>query len=151
MPELDQGVFVNGAVDITKRVINIEINGHNPGGALGRRLPMKEMSESNLGLCLVGDAYRLEGIVIDGDLRRAIDCYRERMFDIPVSDISTQYCKTVTPKVSVGDAFEKWSLTTLMSGGAGRKPRRRCVEKIGVLAQYWVSHNPVTNTRNALL
>lgn len=102
----------------------------HPGGSLGRRLLRKVsdemesgdlpfvsndtllidalniMTASNLGLCLVGRSDALEGVVTDGDLRRAVGRYRSRIFDIPVSEIVSRECKTVNSWASVGDAYE---------------------------------------------
>lgn len=80
------------------------------------------MSASNLGLCLVGRKEKLEGVLTDGDLRRAIERFRERIFSIPVSDIFTRECKTVSPDASVGHAYEmmescKVNALVVMEGG----------------------------------
>lgn len=101
----------------------------HPGGALGRRLLLKvrdlmhtgddipavgpetplatallEMTRKGLGItAVVDDAGRALGIFTDGDLRRAID----RGLDvraIPIADVMTAHCKTVSPDLLAAEA-----------------------------------------------
>ncbi len=91
----------------------------HPGGSLGRRLlmtvgnvmrshdlpvvapdcPATEMihaiSKGGLGLIVVCDGNRIEGIVTDGDVRRAMEQRRADFFGIVASDIATPHPKTI--------------------------------------------------------
>ncbi|WP_418990785.1 KpsF/GutQ family sugar-phosphate isomerase [Alistipes sp.] len=92
----------------------------HPGGSLGRRLlmtvgnvmrrhdlpvvapdcPAAEMihaiSKGGLGLIVVADGDRIEGIVTDGDVRRAMERRRSDFFGICASDIATPNPKTIS-------------------------------------------------------
>ncbi len=91
----------------------------HPGGSLGRRLlmtvgnvmrshdlpvvapdcPAVEMihaiSKGGLGLIVVCDGERIEGIVTDGDVRRAMESRRADFFRIVARDIATPHPKTI--------------------------------------------------------
>lgn len=91
----------------------------HPGGSLGRRLlmtvgnvmrshdlpvvapdcPATEMihaiSKGGLGLIVVCDGERIEGVVTDGDVRRAMEQRRADFFGIVASDIATPHPKTI--------------------------------------------------------
>lgn len=93
----------------------------HPGGSLGRRLlmtvgnvmrdhdlpvvapdcPAAEMihaiSKGGLGLIVICDAERIEGIVTDGDVRRAMERLRGEFFNITAADIATRNPKTISP------------------------------------------------------
>lgn len=93
----------------------------HPGGSLGRRLlmtvgnvmrskelpvvspdcPAAEMihaiSKGGLGLIVVCDGDRIEGIVTDGDVRRAMERRRAEFFNIRAADIATPNPKTISP------------------------------------------------------
>lgn len=93
----------------------------HPGGSLGRRLlmtvgnvmrskelpvvrpdcPATEMihaiSKGGLGLIILCDSSRIEGIVTDGDVRRAMERLRGEFFNIKASDIATPSPKTIRP------------------------------------------------------
>ena len=92
----------------------------HPGGSLGRRLLMtvghvmrKEdlpvvaadcsatdmihrISKGGLGLIVIVENDRIEGIVTDGDVRRAMEKYRADFFNIRAMDIATRNPKTIT-------------------------------------------------------
>ena len=92
----------------------------HPGGSLGRRLLMtvghvmrKEelpvvaadcsatdmihrISKGGLGLIVIVENGRIEGIVTDGDVRRAMEKYRADFFNIRAMDIATRNPKTIT-------------------------------------------------------
>ena len=93
---------------------------NHPGGTLGKRLlsrardymvtedlPMVSsdtrlmdaitiVSKGKLGLAIVMDSdNKLEGIITDGDIRRAVLKYEKKMFDLNVSDIMTRNPKTI--------------------------------------------------------
>lgn len=91
----------------------------HPGGSLGRRLlmtvgnvmrdhdlpvvapdcPAAEMihaiSKGGLGLIVVCDGDRIEGIVTDGDIRRTMERRRAEFFNIRARDIATLHPKTI--------------------------------------------------------
>lgn len=93
----------------------------HPGGSLGRRLlmtvgnvmrdhdlpvvapdcPAAEMihaiSKGGLGLIVICEGERIEGIVTDGDVRRAMERLRGEFFNIRASDIATRNLKTISP------------------------------------------------------
>ena len=93
----------------------------HPGGSLGRRLlmtvgnvmrdhdlpvvapdcPAAEMihaiSKGGLGLIVICEGERIEGIVTDGDVRRAMERLRGEFFNIRASDIATRNPKTISP------------------------------------------------------
>ncbi|WP_418983304.1 KpsF/GutQ family sugar-phosphate isomerase [Alistipes sp.] len=93
----------------------------HPGGSLGRRLlmtvgnvmrskdlpvvspdcPAAEMihaiSKGGLGLIIICDGDRIEGIVTDGDVRRAMERRRAEFFTIRAADIATPNPKTISP------------------------------------------------------
>ena len=93
----------------------------HPGGSLGRRLlmtvgnvmrdhdlpvvspdcPAAEMihaiSKGGLGLIVICDGDRIEGIVTDGDVRRAMERLRGEFFNIRAMDIATPHPKTIAP------------------------------------------------------
>ena len=93
----------------------------HPGGSLGRRLlmtvgnvmrdhdlpvvapdcPAAEMihaiSKGGLGLIVICEGERIEGIVTDGDVRRAMERLRGEFFNIRASDITTRNPKTISP------------------------------------------------------
>ena len=100
----------------------------HPGGSLGRRLlmtvgnvmrshdlpvvapdcPATEMihaiSKGGLGLIVVCDGDRIEGIVTDGDVRRAMEQRRADFFNIVAADIATPHPKTVSADEKLIDA-----------------------------------------------
>ncbi|MEG1611424.1 MAG: KpsF/GutQ family sugar-phosphate isomerase [Alistipes sp.] len=91
----------------------------HPGGSLGRRLLMtvenvmrKEnlpvvapdcsatemihtISKGGLGLIIICDGDRIEGIVTDGDIRRAMERRQAEFFNITAADIATRNPKTI--------------------------------------------------------
>ena len=93
----------------------------HPGGSLGRRLlmtvgnvmrdhdlpvvapdcPAAEMihaiSKGGLGLIVICEGERIEGIVTDGDVRRAMERLRGEFFNIRASDIATRNPMTISP------------------------------------------------------
>ena len=93
----------------------------HPGGSLGRRLlmtvgnvmrdhdlpvvapdcPAAEMihaiSKGGLGLIVICEGERIEGIVTDGDVRRAMERLRGEFFNIRASDSATRKPKTISP------------------------------------------------------
>lgn len=100
----------------------------HPGGSLGRRLlmtvgnvmrdhdlpvvapdcPAAEMihaiSKGGLGLIVICEGERIEGIVTDGDVRRAMERLRGEFFNIRASDIATRNPKTISPDEKLSEA-----------------------------------------------
>lgn len=100
----------------------------HPGGSLGRRLLMNvggvmrrdnlpivapatgtadmihAMSEGRLGLVVVMSASGIEGIVTDGDVRRAMESRREEFFNLSAADIATPKPKTISPACKLTEA-----------------------------------------------
>ena len=100
----------------------------HPGGSLGRRLlmtvgnvmrskdlpvvgpdcPATEMihaiSKGGLGLIVVCSGDRIEGIVTDGDVRRAMERLRGEFFNIRAADIATPSPKTIRPEEKLIEA-----------------------------------------------
>lgn len=102
----------------------------HPGGSLGRRLltkvgdvmrrenlPIVEpgmmlgeaiitISNARLGVAVILEGGEITGIVTDGDIRRAMQRYRERFFDINVGEIMTRTPKKVLATDRITDAEE---------------------------------------------
>lgn len=100
----------------------------HPGGSLGRRLLMNvggvmrkdnlpvvtpetgtadmihAMSAGRLGLVVVEGGNGIEGIVTDGDVRRAMESRREEFFNLRAADIATPKPKTISPECKLSDA-----------------------------------------------
>ncbi len=115
----------------------------HPGGAIGKKLIMRvsdlmhtddeiprvaldttlenciyEMSSKRLGMTIVVDNNRnVKGIVTDGDLRRAMEKYKQNMFNISVENIMNTSPKTVHKDalaVKAAGIMEKFSITSLV-------------------------------------
>lgn len=122
----------------------------HPGGSLGRRLlltagelmhtgtsipsvnskaPMKEaiieISSKRLGMTAVVDStYKLQGIITDGDLRRGLEKWGEKLFPLKAENIMTLNPKTITKDILAVKAIsimEKHSITSLIVLGADGK------------------------------
>ena len=100
----------------------------HPGGSLGRRLLMKvenvmrrtnlpvvsmdcsakdmihAVSKGGLGLIVICDGDKIEGIVTDGDIRRAMERRGKEFFDIRAIDIATKRPKTIDMKAKLIEA-----------------------------------------------
>jgi arabinose-5-phosphate isomerase len=100
----------------------------HPGGSLGRRLLMTvgnvmrksdlpvvgvdcsatemihSMTRGGLGLIIICDGERIEGIVTDGDLRRAMESRQSEFFNIKAIDIATRSPKTINPHAKLIEA-----------------------------------------------
>ena len=55
------------------------------------------ISKGGLGLIVICEGERIEGIVTDGDVRRAMERLRGEFFNIRASDIATRNPKTISP------------------------------------------------------
>ncbi len=93
----------------------------HPGGSIGRKLITKvrdvmytdnfpiiapnvrlsdaiiDISRGKLGLGVVMENERVEGIITDGDIRRAVEGARENFFNLTVADAMTRNPKTIGP------------------------------------------------------
>lgn len=116
----------------------------HPGGAIGKKLVMRvsdlmhtgdeipkvaldttlenciyEMSSKRLGMTIVVDNNgNVKGIVTDGDLRRAMEKYKQNMFNISVENIMNISPKTVHKDalaVKAAGIMEKFSITSLVA------------------------------------
>ena len=100
----------------------------HPGGSLGRRLLMNvggvmrkdnlpvvrpdtgtaemihAMSAGRLGLVVVIGDNGIEGVVTDGDVRRAMVSRRQEFFNLKTADIATPKPKTISPQCKLSDA-----------------------------------------------
>jgi len=100
----------------------------HPGGSLGRRLltrvedvmkkedlplvemdtPMKalvqKISSARLGLVVVMNGEMIEGIVTDGDIRRAMESSQDKFFELNASDIMTKNPITINRQVKLREA-----------------------------------------------
>jgi arabinose-5-phosphate isomerase len=100
----------------------------HPGGSLGRRLLMTvgnvmrqndlpvvaadctatemihRMSSGGLGLIVICDGERVEGIVTDGDLRRAMESRQAEFFNIKAIDIASRNPKCINVNAKLIDA-----------------------------------------------
>lgn len=119
----------------------------HPGGSLGKRLLSKvehemsplplpfvrgddvlltvlhRVSESKVGLALVGDPDKLEGIITDGDIRRAVEKYREKAFDLLAEDMMSREPLTVAAGARTSDAIQlmdRRMVTALIVQDGGR-------------------------------
>ena len=103
----------------------------HPGGSLGRKLyslassemqtenlpfvapsdslkeTIKTISKHGLGLAIVIDNKRnLQGILTDGDIRRASERYEERLFEMKTSELMSTSPITVAPETTMGNIHE---------------------------------------------
>jgi arabinose-5-phosphate isomerase len=115
----------------------------HPGGNLGRRLLLTvedlmhtggavpavhtetimkeaiiEMSSKRLGITAVSDGSgKLLGVITDGDLRRGLEKWDEKLFSLKAEDVMTYRPKTITTGTLAAKAvsiMEKYSITVLM-------------------------------------
>jgi arabinose-5-phosphate isomerase len=100
----------------------------HPGGSLGRRLLMRvenvmrkndlpvvatdcsatemihKMSRGGLGLIIITDGDKVEGIVTDGDVRRAMESRQAEFFNIKAMDIATRSPKSIAASAKLVEA-----------------------------------------------
>ena len=113
----------------------------HPGGSLGKRvltkvehLMVKEnlpivntitplskvipvMSAGRLGMAIVCENKKLKGIITDGDLRRAIEKHKEKIFSMQAKDIMTHKPRTIGKNSKVIEAEEicnRYKITSLV-------------------------------------
>ena len=123
----------------------------HPGGNLGRRLlltagelmhtgatvpivniktlmkeAIMEISSKRLGITtVIDDSYKLRGIITDGDLRRGLEKWGERVFSLKAEDVMTHNPKTITRDTLAAKAIsimEKQSITSLVVVDQENKP-----------------------------
>jgi arabinose-5-phosphate isomerase len=114
----------------------------HPGGSLGRRLLMTvgnvmrsndlpvvgadcnatemihAVSRGGLGLIIIVEDGRIEGIVTDGDIRRAMQQRQAEFFDIKAIDIATRSPKTIDVNAKLIEAeklMTKYKVNTLLA------------------------------------
>jgi arabinose-5-phosphate isomerase len=102
----------------------------HPGGTIGRRLltrvgdvmrkdnlplvaaEMKlsdvimTISNARMGVAVIMDGERIAGLVTDGDVRRAMQKYRDRFFDLTVEEVMTRTPKTILQTARITEAEE---------------------------------------------
>ena len=100
---------------------------YHPGGTLGKRLltrahdimrvddlptiapdmPLGEavihISKGRLGLCVIIENDQIQGIITDGDVRRAMENLQERFFHVPVREVMTTAPKSVGPNAKISE------------------------------------------------
>ncbi|TAL61051.1 MAG: KpsF/GutQ family sugar-phosphate isomerase [Bacteroidetes bacterium] len=113
----------------------------HPGGSLGKRLltkvehlmvkgnlpivkvstPLSKvisvMGAGRLGMAIVSGNKKLKGIITDGDLRRAIEKYKEKLFSLKAGNLMTKNAKTIGKDAKVIAAEElcnKHKITSLI-------------------------------------
>ena len=102
----------------------------HPGGTIGRRLITRvgdvmrtdnlalakpetklsdviiEISNARMGVAVIMENGRIAGLVTDGDVRRAMQKYRDRFFEVTAADVMTRTPKTVPTKARITEAEE---------------------------------------------
>ncbi len=102
----------------------------HPGGTLGRRLITRvgdvmrsdnlalaapdtklsdviiEISNARMGVAVIMDSGRIAGLVSDGDVRRAMQKYRDRFFEVTAGEVMTRTPKTVAADARITEAEE---------------------------------------------
>ncbi len=99
----------------------------HPGGSLGKRLLTRakdvmrsddlpviapgmslaetvlHVSQGRLGLCVIVQDGKVEGIITDGDVRRAMQNLQEKFFRVPVEEAMTRHPKSVCPTTQISE------------------------------------------------
>ena len=102
----------------------------HPGGTLGRRLITRvgdvmrsdnlalaapdttlsdviiEISNARMGVAVIMDSGHIAGLVSDGDVRRAMQKYRDRFFEVTAGEVMTRTPKTVAADARITEAEE---------------------------------------------
>ena len=113
----------------------------HPGGSLGRRLLTRAkdvmrsedlpviscnmklgdaiitMSEGKLGLLVATEGNEIKGIITDGDLRRIIQLWHARFFDLQVKDVMTPNPKSIRPETKIAEVeqmLNKYKIHSLL-------------------------------------
>ena len=114
---------------------------YHPGGSLGKRLlatakdvmrtndlpiipPTMKLSEAiihvskgklGLGIVVVDD--KIQGLITDGDVRRAMECLKDKFFNVPVADVMTlkPKCVSLDTKIAkIQDIMHKNKIHTVL-------------------------------------
>ena len=89
---------------------------------LGEAIILVSKGKLGLGVAMKGD--KVEGLITDGDIRRAMERWQAQFFDRTVSDIMTRQPKTVGPKARIADIQrvmnERKIHNVLVTDGEGR-------------------------------
>ena len=120
----------------------------HPGGSLGRKLlttvescmfkkdlpvvklndsikqVINTMSSGRLGLAVVVDKNTIKGIITDGDLRRAMDKYTSKLFEMNASQIMTSNPRVISKNMMMAEAEELMNahkITSLLVGDKIKK------------------------------
>lgn len=115
----------------------------HPGGNLGKKLLSKvkdymisddlpvlsknagvidlisKITSGRLGLCIVGNRNNVDGLITDGDLRRAMEKYSSKIFETDISEIMTEAPLFIDENASLVDAqslMNKKKITALLVG-----------------------------------
>ena len=118
----------------------------HPGGSLGKKLlttvencmfkkdlpivklndsikqVINTMSSGRLGLAVVLDKNTIKGIITDGDLRRAMDKYTAKLFEMNASQIMTSNPRVISKNMMMAEAEELMNvhkITSLLVGDKG--------------------------------
>ncbi len=78
---------------------------------------LEEMTEKSLGMTLVGTYENIEGIITDGDLRRAMRKHKDKLISVKARDIMSPAPKTIAEdKLAIDalDVMERHLITTLV-------------------------------------
>ncbi len=113
----------------------------HPGGSLGRRLLTRAkdvmrsedlpviscnmklgdaiitMSKGKLGLLVATEGNEIKGIITDGDLRRIIQRWHARFFDLQVKDVMTPNPKSIRPETKIAEVeqmLNKYKIHSLL-------------------------------------
>lgn len=102
----------------------------HPGGSLGKKLltkvrdilrqePLPQVASTDsmqqiittiarghVGLVIVGDAYNVEGVISDGDIRRAMQNHADRFLDVTANEIMSLNPKRIEASASVQQAID---------------------------------------------
>ncbi len=119
----------------------------HPGGSLGKKLlttvescmfkkelpvvklndsikqVINTMSSGRLGLAIVIDKNIIKGIITDGDLRRAMDKFTAKLFDMNASQIMTSNPRVISKNMMMAEAEELMNnhkITSLLVGDKGK-------------------------------
>ena len=86
------------------------------------------ISKGGLGLIVICEGDRIEGIVTDGDVRRAMERLRGEFFNIKAADIATPHPKTIAPTEQAIEAEKMMTrnkVTSLLVTDEGGQTHRR--------------------------
>jgi arabinose-5-phosphate isomerase len=111
----------------------------HPGGSLGKKLlttveqvmfrdqlpvvkpknkiieVIHSMTKGRLGLAVVVHANKVQGIITDGDLRRAMDKHKEKLFSMQASEIMTAEPRMISRSMKLAEAEELMSRLKITS------------------------------------